>query len=137
MLKSPSAKTRANLHTYRDSKSEIRRSFPENHPCQKGTPVLLLGFFPSVTYSFPTIYHSEEPTSKNPKLEMTPVLNRMGYAKSTPQAILYSPHSLGGAGLRSFFDEQGSCIVELVLQHFRSTSMANTQLHIALLGGND
>jgi hypothetical protein len=89
-------------------------------------------FLPSVTYSFPTNINPESQLRRIQSSSMRPILNRMGYAKSTPQAILYGPQSLGGAGLRSFYDEQGSSTVELVLKHFRSTSMVNTQLHIAL-----
>jgi hypothetical protein len=63
---------------------------------------------------------------------MRPIINRLGYAKSTPHAILYGSQSLGGTGLRPFYDEQGSSKVELVLTHFRANTMVTTQLHIAL-----
>jgi hypothetical protein len=48
----------------------------------------------------------------------------MGYADSTPHAIAYGPKSLGGLGLRSIYDEQGSSKMEFVLKH--------SQLHITL-----
>jgi hypothetical protein len=63
---------------------------------------------------------------------MRPLLNRMGYAKSTPQAINVWPQSLGGAGLRSLYDEQGSSTLELVLKHFRSSSMVNSSTKLLL-----
>jgi hypothetical protein len=56
----------------------------------------------------------------------------MGYAKSTPQSIVYGPKSLGGTGLRSFCDEQDSSKMELILKHLWSSTMVTTQLHIAL-----
>jgi hypothetical protein len=54
------------------------------------------------------------------------------HAKSTPRAILYGPQSLGGTGLRPFYDEYCSSEVELVLTHFRANTMVTTQLHIAV-----
>jgi hypothetical protein len=63
---------------------------------------------------------------------MRPIINRLGYAKSTPHAILYGPQLLGGTGRRPFHDEQGSSKVELVLKHSRANTMVTTQLHITL-----
>jgi hypothetical protein len=89
-------------------------------------------FLPSVTYSFPTNTIPERHLRKVQNESIRPILNRMGYAKSTPHDIIYGPKSLGGIGLRSFYDEQGSSQMELVLKHCRSSTMVSTQLHIAL-----
>ena len=89
-------------------------------------------YLPSVTYSFPTNTIPERHLRKVQNASIRPILNRMGYAKSTPHAIIYGPKSLGGIGLRSFYDEQGSSQMELVLKHFRSSTMVSTQLNIAL-----
>ena len=89
-------------------------------------------FLPSVTYSFPTNTIPERHLRKVQNESIRPILNRMGYARSIPHAIVYGPQFLGGIGLRSFYDEQGSSKMELVLKHFRSSTMVTTQLHIAL-----
>ena len=47
-------------------------------------------------------------------LTIRPILNRMGYARSIPHAIVYGPKILAGIGLRSFYDEMGSSKMELV-----------------------
>jgi hypothetical protein len=89
-------------------------------------------FLPRVAYSFPTNTIPEHLLTKVQNASVRPILSRMGFARSTPHAILYGPSSLGGAGLRSFYDEQGSSQMELVLKHLRSSTMVTTQLHIAL-----
>jgi hypothetical protein len=55
-----------------------------------------------------------------------------GLARTTPHVILYGPQTLGGAGLRSFYDKQGSSQTELVIKHLRSSATVTIQLHIAL-----
>jgi hypothetical protein len=89
-------------------------------------------FFPSVTYSFPTNAIPERHLQQIQNKSTRPILNKMGYAKSFPHALIYGPPSLGGIGLRTFYDEQGSTKMELVLKHLRCPTMVNTQLHIAL-----
>ena len=89
-------------------------------------------FLPSVTYSLPTASIPEKHLLTIQNQSTLPILNKMGYAKSFPHALVYGPQSLGGIGLRTFYDEQGSTKVELVLKHFRSTTLVNTQLNIAL-----
>jgi hypothetical protein len=89
-------------------------------------------FLPSVTYSFPTNVIPEGQLRHIQNASMRSIVNRLGYAKSTPHAILYGPQPLGGTGLRPLYDEQGSSKVELVLKHFRANTMVTTQLHIAL-----
>jgi hypothetical protein len=131
--KSPSANTRANLaHINKAAKEKFDAVLHNFLTARSAHRYYYSVFLPSVTYSFPTNIIWESQLRKIQSSSMRPILNRMGYAKSTPQAILYGPQSLGGAGLRSFYDEQSSSTVKLVLKHFRSTSMVNTQLHIAL-----
>jgi hypothetical protein len=89
-------------------------------------------FLPSVTYSFLTNVIPEGQLSNIQNASTRPMINRLGYAKSTPRAILYGPQSHGGTGLRPLHDEQGSSKVELALIHFRANTMVTTQLHIAL-----
>jgi hypothetical protein len=89
-------------------------------------------FLPSVTYSLPTASLPEKQHLKIQNQSTRPILNKIRYPKSFPHALVYSPQSLGGIGLRTFYDKQGSTKVELVLKNFRSTTMVNTQLHIAL-----
>jgi ribonuclease HI len=89
-------------------------------------------FLPSVTYSLPTNVIPERQLQTLQNATVRPILNKMGYPKSLPHAIVYGPTSLGGLGLRSFYDEQGSTKMELVLKHLRSNTLVTTQVHIAL-----
>lgn len=76
--------------------------------------------------------HPRTATPTNPEPINTSHSQQLGYAKSFPHDLGYGPQSLGGIGLRTFYDEQGSTKVELVLKHFCSTTLVNSQLHIAL-----
>jgi hypothetical protein len=89
-------------------------------------------FLPSVTYSFPTNTILEGPLTTVQHASVRTILSRMGLARNTAHAILHGPQSQGGDGLRSFYDEQGSSQMELVLKHSRSSSTVTTQLHTAL-----
>jgi hypothetical protein len=84
-------------------------------------------FLPSFTYSFPTDTIQEGPLTTEQNACVRLILSRMGL-----HATLYGSQSLGGVGLRSFYDEQGSSQMELVLKHSRTSTMVTTQLHIAL-----
>jgi hypothetical protein len=106
------------LHHYVDAKSAYQFYFSI--------------FLPSVTYSFPTNTIPEGPLTAVQNASFRPILSRMGLARNTPHAILYDPQSLGGVGLPSFYDEQGSSQMELVLKHSRSSTIVTTQIHIAL-----
>ena len=59
-------------------------------------------------------------------------LNRLGYSRSTPNAVVFGPSKLGGADFRPLYDEQGSKQMELVLKHLRSRTAATDHLRIAL-----
>jgi hypothetical protein len=89
-------------------------------------------FLQSITYSFSTNTIPEGPLTTAQNASVRPILSRMGLARNTFHAILYGSQSLGRVGLRSFYDEQGSSQMELVLKHSRSSTMVTTQLHIAL-----
>jgi hypothetical protein len=67
-------------------------------------------FLPSVTYSFPTNTIPEHHLRHIQNKSTRPILNKMGYAKSTPHAL---------------YDEQGSSKMELVL----TLSSINTSYH--------
>jgi hypothetical protein len=57
-------------------------------------------FLPRVTYSFPTNVIPEGQLRNTRNASMRPIINRLGYAKSTPMPFLYGPQSLEGTGLR-------------------------------------
>jgi hypothetical protein len=98
------------LHHYVDAKSAYQFYFSI--------------FLPCVTYSFPTNTIPEGPPTT---VQIATVrMSRMRLARNTSHAILYGPQSLGGVGLRSFYDEQGSSQMEQVLMHSRSSTMVTT-----------
>jgi hypothetical protein len=70
-------------------------------------------FLPSVTYTFPTNVIQVGHLRNIQNAPTRPILNRLGYANSTLDAILFGPQALGGTGLRPIYDEQGSSKVEL------------------------
>jgi hypothetical protein len=89
-------------------------------------------FLPSVTYTFPTNVTPEGHLRNIQNASIRPILNRLGYANSTPHAILYGTQSLGGTGLRPFYDQEDPSKMELVLKDVRASTMVTTQLRIAL-----
>ncbi|KAG7350797.1 hypothetical protein IV203_010157 [Nitzschia inconspicua] len=59
-------------------------------------------------------------------------LNRLGYSRKKPRAVVFGPPSLGGANFRPLYDKQGSRQVELILKHLRTPSGVDDHLRIAL-----
>ena len=89
-------------------------------------------FLPSVTYPMATTTIPEKSLTKIQHRSTSKFLNRVGYARTMPHAVVYGPSCLGGADFRHFYDEQGSRQMELVLKHFRHKSTINDHLRIAL-----
>jgi hypothetical protein len=89
-------------------------------------------FLPSVTYPLPTSSIPEKNLVKLQHQTAWRFLNRLGYSRHTPRAVVFGPSSLGGANFRPLYDEQGSRQVELVLKHLRTPSGINDHLRIAL-----
>jgi hypothetical protein len=97
----PATKSDAVLHNFVTAKSAHRYYYSV--------------FLSSVTYSFPTNVIPEGQLRNIQNASMRPILNHLGFAKSTPHDILYGPQPLRGTGLRLFYDEQCSSKVKLVL----------------------
>ncbi|KAG7361856.1 reverse transcriptase RNA-dependent DNA polymerase [Nitzschia inconspicua] len=89
-------------------------------------------FLPSVTYPLPTCSIPEKQLRKLHNKTAGLFLNRLGYSRKTPRAVVFGPPSLGGANFRPLYDEQGSRQVELILKHLRTPSGINDHLRIAL-----
>jgi len=54
------------------------------------------------------------------------MIGHLGYARSTPHAILYGPKRYGGANLRPPYDEQGTAQMLLALKHLRTPGMISS-----------
>ncbi|KAG7367960.1 hypothetical protein IV203_030703 [Nitzschia inconspicua] len=89
-------------------------------------------FLPSVTYPLPTCSIPEKQLPKLHNQTAQLFLNRLGYSRKNPRAVVFGPPSLGGANFRPLYDEQGSRQVELILKHLRTPSGINDHLRIAL-----
>ncbi|KAG7359838.1 hypothetical protein IV203_034936 [Nitzschia inconspicua] len=73
-------------------------------------------FLPSVTYPLPTCSIPEKQLWKLHNKTAGLFLNRLGYSRKTPRAVVFGPPSLGGANFRPLYDDQGSRQVELILK---------------------
>jgi hypothetical protein len=87
---------------------------------------------PSLSYSLPISHYSSKSLDNVDKKIAAPFLNKLGFSRSTPQAVHYGPARFGGVNMHHLKDIQGSGQTLQLLKHLRIQSPFQKMLLIAL-----
>jgi len=88
--------------------------------CQEATVIYSTIYLPTITYPFPTTNMTQATLEKAQSMTTPFILSKMGYNKNMPKAVVYTPTSHGGLGLKLLHTEQGLQKVLQVLKHLRA-----------------
>ena len=89
-------------------------------------------YLPSVGYTLPVSFYTKSQLETVQSKAMGAFFNRCGFRRTTKQAVMYGPTTLGGAGFRHLYGEQGLGQVMMFLRHWRSTGQPSQMVRIAL-----
>jgi hypothetical protein len=87
---------------------------------------------PSVSYSFPVTAIPEKEIRAAMQETTRRIIPLLGYAKTTPRAVVYGPATLGGINMRDWHVEQGIAQLQAFLKHWRTDTIVSNQLKVAL-----
>ena len=131
--KSPSGSTQAALSAL-SKKAEARVTRLANSPLSPkcARRYYHAVFWPSVSYGLSVSALPENKLKKIQNRTSRKFLQKLGYAKTTPNVVLFGPQEYGGLGFHQWYDEQGAGQVEHFLKHWRTASGIQDHLKIAL-----
>ncbi len=87
---------------------------------QEATVIYSTIYLPTITYSFPATNMTQATLEKAQSMTTPFILSKIGYNKNMPKAVVYTPTSHGGLGLKLLHTKQGLQKVLQVLKHLRA-----------------
>ena len=90
-------------------------------------------YLPSMTYSLPITPLNKSQCNQLDARFLRSLVPRCGYNRNMSRAIRYAPHSMGGAGFKQLYTEQGILLVQQMFKHLNSpTTQLGTILRMTI-----
>jgi hypothetical protein len=89
-------------------------------------------FLPSLKYGLPSTTLSFRQIEDIHKYAVDKFLSGMGYDRSTPRALIYSPSEFGGFGIRHLYTEMLGMKLDTVVSHLRAETQFGKAFRINL-----
>ena len=89
-------------------------------------------YIPSVSYGLASGCMTQSQAEQAQSKLTTAILTPLGYHRNTPREIVFAEHTIGGAGLRHLFAEQGTRQTRAILFHIRKQTSLGSVILIQL-----
>jgi hypothetical protein len=90
-------------------------------------------YLPSMTYTLTLTAHSPKKLRKVQSSAICATLNKLGFNRNTPRAVVFGPCLQAGLSLRDLATEQGIALLVMLLRHLRTVTAQGKLLSIALV----
>jgi len=107
------------------------KAFQRTHMSRREATVLYRScFFPALCYPLPATWLQLKYFDRIHQLSTSTILNKMGYHRFLPRAMVFAPCSIGGIGLCHLHHEQSAQQMIILLLHLRAHSPLGQTLEI-------
>jgi len=94
--------------------------------------VYLTIFLLTITYPFPATNIPQKALEHAQLLTTPTILSKMGFNRNTPKAIVYTPISHGGIGLRNLHNKQGVQQTLQAIKHLCTNTTLGKMIHLTI-----
>ncbi len=107
------------------------KAFQRTHMSRREANVLYRScFVPALSYPLPATWLQLPFFERLHRLSTSTILNKMGYHRFLPRAMVFAPRTLGGVGLCHLYHEQCAQQIMILLRHLRAKSSLGKTLEI-------
>jgi len=109
------------------------KAFQRTHMSRREANVLYRScFVPALAYPLPATWLQLSFFDRIHRLSTSTLLNKMGYHRFLPRAMVFAPRTMGGVGLCNLHHEQFAQQLIILLRHLRAQSSLGKTLEILL-----
>jgi hypothetical protein len=117
------------LHT---SQQLARRLASSPLSCRDAWIAYFAVYLPAMTYTLTLTAHSATKLHKLQSSALRATLNKLGFNRNTPNAVVFGPCIRAGLSMHDLPTEQGIALLVMFIRHLRSASAQSKLLRIAL-----